>query len=252
MSDASSQRRDRGPDTRGRAVSAEAGSGRRAFLIGTIGTLLAGCSSNGRTTRPLPSPSFAARPAPLPADPPRGPIVMNPSPSAVFPGVVPRVTWAGGAAVPSLMNRMLPIRHVTVHHDAMLFVGSSESDGRARLESIRRAHREKGWGDIGYHFAIDRQGRIYEGRPLSWQGAHVRDHNEGNIGIVLLGNFEVQDPTAAQLAAMQRHVAVVTDRFRVPATSIHSHREWPGAATLCPGRRLQGRIDEMRRRGALV
>ena len=30
--------------------------------------------------------------------------------------------------------------------------------------------------DVGYHYAVDRAGRVWECRPLTWQGAHVRNH----------------------------------------------------------------------------
>jgi len=40
---------------------------------------------------------------------------------------------------------------------------------------------------IGYHFVIDRMGKVGIGRPVGDQGAHVSGHNIGTIGICLLG-----------------------------------------------------------------
>jgi hypothetical protein len=34
--------------------------------------------------------------------------------------------------------------------------------------------------DIGYHYTIDPTGRIWEGRPVQYQGAHVKMNNEHN------------------------------------------------------------------------
>ena len=163
-----------------------------------------------------------------------------------FPDVITRSTWSRGNPNFKNMNRMLPVKHITIHHDGMQpMVGSSESVAKSRLESIRHFHRNgRGWGDIGYHFAIDRAGRIWEARPIGWQGAHVKDHNEGNIGILAMGNFDQQSPSDAQVAALAKHVAAVASRYRISPTNIRTHQEW--AATACPGRYMQSRIVSLR------
>jgi hypothetical protein len=146
------------------------------------------------------------------------------------------------------MNPMRPIRFITVHHDGMTpFYGDSTRDGMERLELIRRAHRSKPepWGDIGYHFAVDRAGNVWECRPLNFQGAHVKFHNEGNIGVLALGNFDRQQPTEAQLGALRQHVATLMSAFHVTRDRLRTHQEW--AATACPGRSLQAYMDATRR-----
>lgn len=54
---------------------------------------------------------------------------------------------------------------------------------------------QDGMADIGYHFAIDLEGNIYEGRPLDRQGAHVKpnEEHENEIGIVLLADLSHDD-----------------------------------------------------------
>jgi RHS repeat-associated protein len=47
--------------------------------------------------------------------------------------------------------------------------------------------------DIGYHFGIDKNGKIYEGRDINIKGAHVDKANTGKLGIVLLGDMDTQD-----------------------------------------------------------
>ncbi len=57
-----------------------------------------------------------------------------------------------------------------------------------KTDEIRRWHVEdRGWSDIGYHYLIDRDGTVTEGRPLSRSGAHARGHNKGSVGISLFG-----------------------------------------------------------------
>jgi hypothetical protein len=160
----------------------------------------------------------------------------------------PRSQWARGEPQAVLMNRMKPVRSITVHHDGMPPVGLASTAAVAgRIELIRAGHRARGWGDIGYHLVIDPLGNAWQGRPLIWQGAHVKNRNEGNIGILVLGNFEISRPTEPQLDSLVRNLEILGRFYRVPTRSIYTHQEWPGASTLCPGRNLQARMSGVRR-----
>lgn len=222
-----------------------ASGSRRAFLLAGLGVLLAGCEA--------PQAQKDWEPQPIPPAPTYDPPVVTgrspaPSPTPGPSGVIVRTSWAKGDPVPSRMNRMTPIRYVTVHHDGMQpFYSESYAATAGRLESIRRAHRGKPepWGDIGYHYAVDRRGRVWACRPIMYQGAHVKNHNEGNIGIVCLGNFERQPPSPAQLEALRRHIAALKGMHGISDDRVRTHQEW--AATLCPGRSLQPHVDQWRR-----
>jgi hypothetical protein len=139
------------------------------------------------------------------------------------------------------MDRMTPIHRITIHHDGMSpFTDTSMSAARQRLESIRRAHLRRSpqpFGDIGYHFAIDPKGRIWAGRPISWQGAHVRAQNQGNLGIVVLGNYDQQSLNPAQKNALVRFLGQQMKTYRIRAARVATHQEM--AATACPGTSLQ-------------
>ncbi len=162
-----------------------------------------------------------------------------------FAGLVRRANWSKGNPVPNLMDRMLPIDKVTIHHDGMsTFTSTSQAAAAARIESIRRAHRGRNWGDIGYHFLIDPSGRVWEGRPLAWQGAHVKDNNEGNIGICMLGNYEEQAVSPAQANALDQFLATTVRSYRISRARVYTHQEFN--PTACPGRSLQARMDTIR------
>jgi N-acetyl-anhydromuramyl-L-alanine amidase AmpD len=167
-------------------------------------------------------------------------------------GAISRTNWAKGKPIPRNMNKMLPVKYITVHHDGMSpFTNTAKSAAASRLETIRRSHlrRDGGrWGDIGYHFAIDPSGRLWEGRPLVWQGAHVKARNEGNIGVVVLGNFEQQPVNATQQAAVLSTLQSLMKRYNVPIRRVLTHQEW--AATACPGKSLQ-RVTSNLRNNAL-
>ncbi len=139
------------------------------------------------------------------------------------------------------MNRMLPARYITIHHDGMsAFTSTSKSGSASRLETSRKSHlrRDGGrWGDIGYHFAIDPAGRLWQGRTLAWQGAHVKARNEGNIGVVVLGNYEIQTVNATQIATIQSTLHALMKKYNVPVSKVRTHQEW--SATACPGKTLQ-------------
>lgn len=90
---------------------------------------------------------------------------------------------------------------------------------------------------------------MWECRPVTWQGAHVKDCNEGNIGIVTLGNFEQQSLTQAQLAALNRQVSWLMQNYRVTLSKVYTHKEWPGAQTACPGTNLERYMVAVRKSG---
>jgi hypothetical protein len=165
--------------------------------------------------------------------------------------VVNRATWASQGPIMSRANRMGRVEYITVHHDGMNpFTSTLFEETSRRLESIRRAHVNQEWADIGYHFAVDPAGRVWEGRPESLQGAHVKDRNPRNLGIVVLGNFEKQRPTDAALRAIDMLVASKMDQYGVPVNKVMTHREW--AATACPGRHLQSHMQAARDPGGSI
>jgi hypothetical protein len=232
---------------------------RTALAVLGVGLLLPGCQSSGRRRKagwePLYDDDPLLRPAPgrdpgVPgADPGyRG----GPSLASLPSGVTPRRQWASAGVAVALADPMVAVRRITVHHDGMPPVRlASRGDVADRLELIRRAHRNRGWADIGYHFAIDPQGNVWEGRPLVYQGAHVRDYNERNLGVLVLGNFDEQRPTREALDALDAFVSAQMSRFNIPLREVRTHQEF--SITACPGRTLQRHmLDARSSRGALA
>jgi len=227
------------------------------FLLGGLG-FLAGCATTSSSHTRLPGVPWSASRPPGSGLPPRhdlppSELPVRPASTAAttqaFAGAIPRSSWANGAPIPTRMDPLTGISRITLHHDGMTpFTSTSQGDAAARIDAIRRAHQAQGWGDVGYHFLIDPAGRVWEGRLLQFQGAHVKDRNQGNIGIVCLGNFERQTPTAAQIETLRDFVRRVQLTYRIPSSRIHTHREL--AATLCPGAALQPRINQLRQGGA--
>jgi hypothetical protein len=116
------------------------------------------------------------------------------------------------------------VQGLIVHHTV---TANDDPDPVATIQAIYHQHAVlNGWGDIAYHYLIDETGRVYEGR---WSGevseacgaggdgsdfahndadelvtgGHTGYHNQGNVGIALLGNFasagELSDPDWVQV-----------------------------------------------------
>ncbi len=102
---------------------------------------------------------------------------------------------------------------------------------------------ERGFADIGYHFVIDYAGRLYEGRSLGVRGAHTSGHNTGAVGIVLLGNFEEIQPSAAQMAKLQALVKMLVTNY--PIENLGGHLDFNPGITLCPGKNLEPLLPQV-------
>ena len=144
--------------------------------------------------------------------------------------------------------RMRNVSRITVHHAAGKPNWTiSERDVADSIRKIQRYHQtENGWADIGYHYVIDRAGRVWQGREIKWQGAHAGGSaNKGNVGIVLLGNYSRQQLNAVQRNSLRTLVSRLSVAFNVPDDRIYTHREIHGK-TECPGTHLQRFVDSLR------
>lgn len=138
------------------------------------------------------------------------------------------------------------VNRITVHHEGWTAVWFTDKGTTAkRLDQIRRNHVDRGWGDIGYHYIVDRAGRVWEGRSTRYQGAHVKEQNEHNVGVLVLGNFNVQQPSEAQMRALVQTLRGLMRAYNVPASRVYTHRELNSST--CPGRNLQARMVALRR-----
>ena len=98
-----------------------------------------------------------------------------------------------------------------------------------------------GWGGIGYHFLIGKDGVVYYVGDISTARANVANLNDQVIGICLIGSFMGgKQPSNEQLASTR----ILCDFFinNYPALSnltsweaVKGHKELPGQSTACPG-----------------
>jgi hypothetical protein len=153
-------------------------------------------------------------------------------------------------SVESWPTTFFPAQGLVVHHTVT--PNNDPFSGAARVRAIYQQHAVgNGWGDIGYQYLIDEAGFVYEGR---WSGTesvpcaggglgddfahddtgkvvtagHTAYHNQGNIGIALLGNFASHDeyddvdpgwvqvdPKEAAVAALRQLLTILATRHDI-------------------------------------
>lgn len=112
--------------------------------------------------------------------------------------------------------------HIIVHHSLV-----SRDDNPRQFTAIEKYHRGLGWGEkTGYNFIIEPDGVIENGRPLNQPGAHTRQHemNYKSIGICLSGNFDIEEPTDAQIKALHTLIIAMQEEFEIPDQNVVPHR----------------------------
>ena len=117
----------------------------------------------------------------------------------------------------------------------ILHCSATKEGQEFKAKDIERWHKEKGYKKIGYHYVIDLDGTIEEGRMLDEVGAHCKGHNSHSIGICYIGgldkNGKAKDTrTTQQRAAFYVLLNQLAEKF--PDATIHGHSEFANKA--CP------------------
>lgn len=186
--------------------------------------------------------------------------------SAVIPPIlIPRSAWGAepfrGTPVPLSSGNYV---RMTFHHAAG-FSADTYEEGLAQVKAIQDFHQNgRGWSDIGYHFVVDRGGRVYQGRPFLDNavtlddvpafvlGAHVGGANTGNVGVCLLGCYHPpetayacnQEITPAALDSMVTLFAFLSESYGIDPDDLLGHRDQ--GQTACPGDNNYALLPEVR------
>jgi hypothetical protein len=195
------------------------------------------------------------------------------------PRIVTRAEWGADES----LRRAGPtfdasVTKLVVHHTV---TPSPADDSASWIRQIYREQTSTQWTDIAYHWVVDVNGTVYEGRwardyphgtapngedPFgrSVHGGATEGHNTGTIAVAVLGNYMGAPPTPATLDSIVDLFTWKAMRWGIDplgATPYHNdsggyeilpnivgHREC--SPTLCPGNMLQMHISEIRRRVA--
>lgn len=125
---------------------------------------------------------------------------------------------------------MIP-KEIIIHHSA--------SSADTTLEQINAWHKARGFtvsslgNYVGYHYVIDKTGKIFQTRRDNEIGCHTIP-NEGKIGVCLIGNFQTLFAPKAQITAMLNLVKELKKLYNI--NEIKGHRDFQN--TECPGDNL--------------
>lgn len=120
---------------------------------------------------------------------------------------------------PEVFENQVP-KLITIH------CADSQNGKEYPLERMRQDHLARGFLDIGYHKLIQPNGQVENGRPLNVVGAHVADHNRGNIGICLIGSTKF---SRAQWDALRRTLDGIFLTYSIRKTELYGHCQFDSA-----------------------
>ena len=94
---------------------------------------------------------------------------------------------------------------------------------------IHNMHLNFGWDGIGYHKIISRNGKVENGRPDYWIGAHVKGKNKISLGVCLIGQNKF---TKKQFQSLEK--VLKNWKKLYPKAKILGHRDAHYTKKTCP------------------
>lgn len=141
-------------------------------------------------------------------------------------------------SLPGHTSRSYKFRDIKTINKIILHHSGSQLDTIYSAAKYHVTHHH--WPGIGYHFVIDRLGKICQTQNLDTISYHCKGQNSHSIGICLLGNFMVHKPGLDQLSSLG---VLLSDLDRLyPDITIEEHRTY--GATLCPGTHMSKELAQ--------
>jgi hypothetical protein len=155
--------------------------------------------------------------------------------------VIPKTAWGATPVVGTFVEHQ--ITRITVHHSGSLL--QNNQNAPQRLRDHQAYHQtDQGWPDLAYHYVVDRNGHVYEGRPVWAVGDTGTDYDPtGHFLICCEGDFNNQAPTADQREAAAGLAAWASASLGVGLDTVMGHRDV--ASTSCPGDTLYAEMDQV-------
>lgn len=148
--------------------------------------------------------------------------------------------WGGTPAKDTA--RVHEIKFITLHHGGEEF--KPDKDFPTYLVNLQNWSRsEKKWIDIPYHYLIDFEGKIYEGRDIRYAGdTNTAYDPTGHALICLPGNYEIQQPNNKQLRAIIDIFTWLCWKYKLSPDVIKGHKD-VAEGTVCPGKNLYAFLE---------
>ena len=161
---------------------------------------------------------------------------------ASLPPQVANADTAGGAGMRLRIAHR--ITHVTLHHTGDSRPLLPGEDPVQRLRGLQSwGATDRNWWDVPYHFLMDLDGRIFEGRDYHYMGETNTTYDPGGHFLIsIIGNYALQEPTQAQIEAIADMMAWALREFDLPLDKIGGHYNY--ASTTCPGTHLRKYLED--------
>ncbi len=167
--------------------------------------------------------------------------------AAEAPDVLSRDGWK--AKPPSLkMSAQKPVA-ILVHHTGspqkLKTTLATKMRGLQRFsqakEKLADGRMKPAWPDVPYHFYIAVDGKVAEGRDVNAIGDTNTGYDpSGFIQVVVEGNFESENVSAAQTASLTTLLQWLMQKHDIKSDAILAHKD--KAQTVCPGKDLVAKL----------
>lgn len=177
------------------------------------------------------------------------------------PEIVPRDAWEKvKPRVDVMVEQKTPYKGIVVHHTVVPHESKAwankkiadvmrdiQRDHMKKTQSFRPGLKGKPWADFAYHYLINIDGQIAEGRDTKYEGDSGTNYNmAGLLLVVLQGDFTKDRPTKAQLKSLDQLTAWLAKTHKIKGDRITAHNDHTD--TKCPGPYLKAYVPELKRK----
>ena len=164
-------------------------------------------------------------------------------PTAV--SIASRASWGARYQDGDLTLTGLAIE-VWVHHSvtAQISAGASIAAEQEQMRALESVGQSRFGTGISYNVVIFPSGRAYQGVSWNRRGTHTGGRNSTSRSICFAGNYETNQPTAAQISTAAAIYREGKQRWWTQGAPLYGHRDV--SQTACPGRNLYARLDDIR------
>lgn len=146
-------------------------------------------------------------------------------------------------------NKANKISYLCLHHSGGTDKDKLADTSRHTVLVINEWHKYRGFPKsklgwvVGYHFVIEKSGKLIQTRGLEERGCHCLGINDKSCGILIMGNFDRpldwqnSYPTKEQIITLKKLLRKLVDNYNIPLDNIVPHRRFSSKS--CFGKNLQ-------------
>jgi N-acetylmuramoyl-L-alanine amidase len=183
---------------------------------------------------------------------------------------VERSDWAAHKNRSERMHDDWNYTKIAIHHSGRSFTCGPAALQMQEIQDMQMGKSTAASDDIGYHYALDCFGNVFEGRDIRFKGENVHNYNTGVIGVVLLENLSAPDegrdgvamvrklldtigfnerplPPEKQKQSLEAFIVILREFFFI--NTLGGHREFPGQlgeGKICPGNAGLALVKDLR------